>query len=46
MMAHLERFRANTVDAASVYVVIRRAKKGAAIYTESGPNLTAALGLA
>ena len=44
-MAHLESFRANTVDAASAYVAISRARKGAAIYTDSRAKLTEALGL-
>lgn len=41
----VESFRANTVDAASAYVAISRARKGAAIYTDSRANLTEALGL-
>lgn len=44
-MAHLESFRANTVDAASAYVAISRARDGAAIYTDSRAKLTEALGL-
>ena len=43
-MAHLKTFRANTVDARSVYVAINRARYGAAIYTDSRANLTEALG--
>lgn len=34
VLAHLKAFRANTVDARSVYVAIRRARQGAADYTE------------
>lgn len=45
VIAQLESFRANTVDAASAYVAISRARKGAAIYTDSRANLTEALGL-
>lgn len=45
VMAHLEAFRANTVDAASAYVAIGRARNGAAIYTDSRTGLTEALGL-
>ena len=45
VMAHLESFRANTVDTASAYVAISRARKGAAIYTDSCARLTEALGL-
>jgi len=37
--------QANTVDAASAYVAISRARKGAAIYTDSRVRLTEALGL-
>ncbi len=44
-MAHLESFRANTVDAASVYVAISRARTSAAVYTDSRADLTDALGL-
>lgn len=44
-MPHLESFCANTVDAASAYVAIGRARKGAAIYTDSRAKLTEALGL-
>lgn len=44
-MAHLEAFRANTVDARSVYVAISRARIGAAVYTDSRANLTEALGI-
>ena len=45
VIAHLESFRANTVDAASAYVAISRARKGAAIYTHNRAKLTEALGL-
>ena len=45
VMAHLEAFRANTVDARSVYVAISRARIGAAVYTDSRASLTEALGL-
>ena len=44
VIAHLESFRANTVDAASAYVAISRARKGAAIYTDNRAGLTEALG--
>ncbi|WP_121886939.1 hypothetical protein [Sphingomonas sp. PP-F2F-G114-C0414] len=44
-LAHLECFRANTVDASSVYVAISRARTGAAVYTDSRAGLTEALGL-
>lgn len=43
--ANLKSFRANTVDAASVYVAISRARTSAAVYTDSRANLTEALGL-
>ncbi len=47
VMAHLESFRANTVDAASVYVAISRARAraSAVVYTDSRAGLTEALGL-
>jgi hypothetical protein len=45
VMAHLEPFRANTVDAASFYVAISRLRKDAAVYTDSRASLTEALGL-
>ena len=35
VMAHLESFRANTVDARSAYVAISRARLGVAVYTDS-----------
>jgi len=44
-MAHMEPFRANTVDARSAYVAISRAREGAALYTDSRARLTEALGL-
>jgi len=44
-MAHLESFRANTVDAPAVYVAISRAKDAVALYTDSHVRLTEALGL-
>ena len=45
VLANLESFRANTVDARSVYVAISRARIGAAVYTDSRTALTVALGL-
>tara|TARA_Y100001947_G_scaffold158768_1_gene172963 strand:+ start:1516 stop:4278 length:2763 start_codon:yes stop_codon:yes gene_type:complete len=45
VMAHLESFRANTVDAPAVYVAISRAKDAVALYTDSRARLTEALGL-
>ncbi|MEO7466346.1 MAG: hypothetical protein ABIV36_04980 [Sphingobium limneticum] len=45
VMAHLESFRANTVDAASAYVAISRARKHAAVYTDSRAALTHVLGV-
>jgi conjugative relaxase-like TrwC/TraI family protein len=42
-MAHLESFRANTVDARSSYVALSRAKEGAALYTDSKEGLAAAI---
>lgn len=45
VMAHLESFRANTVDTRAAYVAISRAREGAAIYTDSRAKLTEALGL-
>ena len=44
-MAHRESFRAHTVDTPAVYVAISRAKDAAALYTDSRPKLTEALGL-
>ncbi len=45
VMAHLESFRANTVDAPAVYVAISRARDAVALYTDSRARLTEALGL-
>ena len=45
VMAHLESFRANTVDASSAYVAISRARDHATIYTDSRSRLTAALNI-
>jgi ATP-dependent exoDNAse (exonuclease V) alpha subunit len=45
VIAHLESFRANTVDAASAYVAISRARDHVALYTDSRDKLTEALGL-
>ncbi|MCV0382818.1 MAG: relaxase domain-containing protein [Erythrobacter sp.] len=45
VMAHLESFRANTVDAPAVYVAISRARDAVALYTDSRASLTEALGL-
>jgi ATP-dependent exoDNAse (exonuclease V) alpha subunit len=45
VMAHVEAFRANTVDARSVYVAISRARTDATLYTDSRPSLIEALGL-
>ena len=45
VMAHLESFRANTVDTRAAYVAISRSREGAAIYTDSRAKLTEALGL-
>jgi len=45
VMAHLESFRANTVDATSAYVAISRARTSGAVYTDSRAGLTEALGL-
>lgn len=45
VMAHLESFRANTVDAPAVYVAISRAKDAVSHYTDSRARLTDALGL-
>lgn len=42
-MTHLESFRANTVDAKSAYVAISRAKKEAAVYTDSKEKLAGAI---
>lgn len=45
VMAHLESFRANTVDAPAVYVAISRAKDAVTLYTDNRAKLTEALGL-
>ena len=45
VMAHLENFRANTVDAPAVYVAVSRAKDAVALYTDSRVRLTETLGL-
>lgn len=45
VMAHLESFRANTVDAPAVYVAISRARDAVALYTDDRARLTDALGL-
>jgi len=45
VFAHVESYRANTVDARSVYVAISRARTGATLYTDSRPSLIEALGL-
>ena len=45
VMAHLESFRANTVDAPAVYVAISRAKDAVALYIDSRAELNDAFGL-
>lgn len=45
VMAHLESFRANTVDAASAYLAISRTRNGVALYTDGRARLNEALGL-
>jgi len=45
VMAHMESFRANTVDARSAYVAISRARSGGALYTDSRARFTEVLGL-
>lgn len=45
VMAHLESFRANTVDASAAYVAISRAKTEATLYTDSRKRLLSALDL-
>lgn len=42
-MVHLESFRSNNVDARSAYVAISRAKRGAAVYTDSREKLAGAI---
>lgn len=44
VMAHLESFRANTVDTRAAYVAISRARTSAVLYTDNRANLTDALG--
>ncbi|MBD8548310.1 hypothetical protein [Sphingomonas sp. CFBP 8760] len=44
-MTHLEAFRANTIDARSIYVEISRARQGAAVYTDNRASLIEALGI-
>lgn len=44
VMAHLESFRANTVDSRAAYVAISRAATSASIYTDNRTSLTDALG--
>lgn len=43
VLAHLESFRANTVNARSVYVAISRARVSAAIFTDNRTELVTAL---
>ena len=45
VMAHMESFRANTVDTRATYVAISRARSHAALYTDSRSRLAQALGL-
>ena len=45
VMAHLESFRAKTIDAPAVYVAISRARDAVALYTDNRCKLTEALGL-
>lgn len=44
VLAHVESYRANIVDARAVYVAISRARKLATLYTDSRADLTEALG--
>jgi len=44
VMAHLESFRANTVDASAAYVAISRARSTATLYTDSRERLLDAFG--
>jgi ATP-dependent exoDNAse (exonuclease V) alpha subunit len=44
VMAHLESFRANTVDARFAYVAISRARTSAVLYTDDRRSLIEALG--
>lgn len=45
VMAHMESFRTNTVDARAAYVAISRVRSHAALYTDSRSRLAEALGL-
>lgn len=45
VLAHVESYRANIVDARAVYVAISRARKLATLYTDSRADLTEALGI-
>lgn len=45
VMAHLESFRANTVDTRAAYVAISRATTSAVLYTDNRTALTEALGV-
>ena len=45
VLAHVESYRANIVDARAVYVAISRARQFATLYTDSRADLTEALGL-
>lgn len=45
MLAHVESYRANIVDARAVYVAISCARKLATLYTDSRADLTEALGI-
>ena len=45
VMAHLESFRANTVDASAAYVAISRARTEATLYTDSRERLLDAIGI-
>jgi len=45
VIAHLESFRANTVDTRAAYVAISRARSHATLYTDSRASLTEALGI-
>lgn len=44
-MAHMESFRANTVDSRAAYVAISRVKSHAALYTDSRSKLAEVLGI-
>ena len=45
VLAHVESYRANIVDARAIYVAISRARKLATLYTDSRDDLTEALGV-